>query len=78
MNVNLDDFVVLHQHQAVAQLLEERAQLLRVLPVLPGDNELGAVGEGDVLGVELGEIRLLLRGLPLKILRDGDVLAPQG
>ena len=66
MHMHLDDLIVIHQHQAVAQLTEERPERFGILVVLPVDNELGAVGEGDVLGVEIGEIRsfLNIRGIP--------------
>ena len=78
VDVDLDDLVVIHQHQAVAQLLEEGPQFLRVPSGLPGDDEFCAVGEGNVLGVEVREIGLLLGGFLLDVFRDGHVLSPQG
>ena len=36
VNMDLDDLIVVHQNQTVAQLLEEGSQLLRVLVLSPG------------------------------------------
>ena len=52
MDMHLDDLVVVHQHKAVAQLGQERPEILRVTVIFPGNNELGAVGEGDVLAAQ--------------------------
>ena len=60
VDMNLDDLIVVHQHQAVAQLAQEGTKLLGILVVLPADDELGAVGKGNVLGVEVGEVRSFL------------------
>ena len=77
VDVNLDDLIVVHQHQAVTQAAEEFPQLLRVVFVLPGDDELSAVGEGDVLGVKVGEGGLLGNGFDTAVGSD-DFLAPGG
>ena len=78
VDVNLDNLVVVHQYQAVANGGQEVPQLLRVVLVLPGDDELGAVGEGDILGVEVGEIRLLLHLVLAAALGHHHILTPQG
>ena len=78
MNVDLDDLIVVHQNQTVAQLLEEGPQLLRVPACFPGDDEFGAVGEGDVLCVKFREIGLLLGRFHGSAFGDGHILSPQG
>ena len=77
MDVDLDDLVVVHQHQGVAQGIEEAPQGLRVLLGIPGADELGAVAELDIGCVEAAEVGVLLhrsRGLAV---RFGHGLAPQ-
>ena len=78
VDMNLDDFIVVHQHQAVADAAQELPELLRVVLVLPGDDELGAVGKGDVLGVEVGEVSLLLHFARGTALGCYHILALQG
>ena len=76
VDVGLDDLVVLHQHQAVAHAVQEGAQVIGVLVVVTGADELGAVAEGDLTGLEGGEVSLfLLDGSGLAALGHGD--APQ-
>ncbi|MPN37466.1 hypothetical protein SDC9_184985 [bioreactor metagenome] len=62
VDMNLDDFVVIHQYQAVPQSVQEAPQKLGVLFGVPRADKLGAVAEGDLLGGERGEIRLFLKG----------------
>ena len=76
--MDLDDLLVVHQHQAVTQFIEEGPELIRILVVLPGDDKLGTVGEGNVLGVEIGEVRLLLYRRFGRGFGGGDVLSPHG
>ena len=78
MDMHLDDLVVVHQYEAVAQLGQERPEILRVMVIFPGNNELGAVGEGDVLGIEVGEVRALLGLRHRAVLGQHHVLALQG
>ena len=63
MHVHLDDLVVVDHDDAVTEIFQERAQELRALAVLARDDELRAVAERDLAGVELGEVRALLRRL---------------
>ena len=78
MHMDLDDLIIVHQHQTVAQFGQERTQLLRVLVVLPGDDELRAVGKGDVLVGKVGEIGALLHLGALTVFGDHHILAPEG
>ena len=71
VHMDLDDLFIVHQHQTVAQAGEELTQLLGIQIVLALDDELGAVGEGDILGVEIGEVGGIL-GLALAV-GGGDV-----
>ena len=78
MDVDLDDLVVVHQHQGVAQCGEEAPQGLRVLLAVTGADELGAVTEFDVLRLEGAEIGVLLDlGGRLVLRARGHGLAPQ-
>ena len=63
VHVHLDDLIVVDHDDAVAEILQERAQELRALAVFTRDDELRAVAERDLAGVELGEVRALLRRL---------------
>ena len=74
MHVDLDDLVIIHQYQAVAQLIEEGPQCFRVFVVFTGDDKLRAVGEGDILGVKVAEVCLLLNLLLLQVGGHLDVL----
>ena len=77
VDMDLDDLLVVHQHQAVAQGVQEGPEGLHIHVVLPLDDELGAVGEGDVVGVEVGEVGGVL-GLTLGSGGgDGQILALQ-
>ena len=78
MNMDLNDLVVVHQHQAVAQLGQEGAQRLGVLVILPGDDKLRAVGEGNILILKVREAGLLLGLGRSGLLRGVDLLPPQG
>ena len=57
MNVYLDDIIILDNHQRVADLVQNGAQTSDIARlVLAGCDELGAVGEGDVLIVDRSEV----------------------
>ena len=79
MHMDLDDLVVVHQHQTVAQAVQEGPELFGVILILPANDELGAIGKGDVLGIEVGEIGGFLDCAILSpILRDDHILTLQG
>ena len=60
VDVDFDDIVVLHEHERVAETLEKAAQQLRIALFFTRDDELGAVGERDLLVVDRGEFRARL------------------
>ena len=57
VDMDLDDIVVLHEHERVAEALEEAAQQLGIALLFTRDDELGAVGERDLLVVDRGKLR---------------------
>ena len=77
VDVDLDDVVVLHQHQGIADAVEECAQQLGGALPLPRDDELRAVREDDVLVVDFVEVRLFLRLGGRRFGREGAVQALQ-
>ena len=57
VNVYLDDIIILDNHQRIADLVQDGAQTSNIsCLVLAGCDELGAVGEGDVLVVDRSEV----------------------
>ena len=62
VDVDLDDLVIVHQHQGVPQGAEEAPEGLRVLLGVPGADKFGAVAELDVPGLEGAEVGVVLNG----------------
>ena len=60
MHMDLNDLFIVHQHQAVAQAGQEIPEFFGIQIVFTLDDKLGAVGKGDVLSIEVGEIRCIL------------------
>ena len=57
VNVYLDDIIILDNNQRIADLVQDGAQTSDIAClVLAGCDELGAVGEGDVLVVDRSEV----------------------
>ena len=57
VNVYLDDIIILDNNQRIADFVQDRAQTSNIAClVLAGCDELGAVGEGDVLVVDRSEV----------------------
>ena len=79
MDMDLDDLIVVHQNQAVAQGCQISTQFLGVLVVFTGHDELGAVAEGNISIVKIREGSLLFGRCSSCIAFGGhDVLASQG
>ena len=56
VDVDLDDLVILHHHHAVADGGQKLPQVIGVLGIFPGADELGAVVKVDLLLVKGGEV----------------------
>ena len=81
VDMHLDDLLVVHEDHAVAQggdeLLEGLGGTLTAEAVGLAHDALGAVGEGDGIGVELTEVGALI-GFVIGALHGGHVVALQG
>ena len=60
VDVHLDNLIVVHQNQTVAQTGQERAKRFWIIVILPGNDKFGEIGEGDILVIKIGEGCLFL------------------
>ena len=62
VDMYLDDLIVVHQHQAVPQSIEEGPQCLGIFLGVPGTDELCTVAELDLSRLKAPKVRLLPLG----------------